>query len=120
MNAGASTFQTFIKIFIFSNLMNITQTTILRNSNKARARWMDFSGKFLSQQNTHSPQSFHCSSSFLWFSWQRTSTLRSSRNLFPRPTTEAYYYQTSERIHCCTELNPTGVLVANTPATRSM
>ena len=49
---------------------------------------MDFTGRFLSQQNTHSPESFHCSSSFLWFSCQRTPTLRSSRNQFSRPTTE--------------------------------
>ena len=49
---------------------------------------LEFSSRFLSQQNTHSPESFHCSSSFLWFSCQRTPTLRSSRNQFSRPTTE--------------------------------
>ena len=51
-------------------------------------RLMGFSGRFLSQQNTDSPESFLCASSLLWFSCQRTPALRSSRDLFPRPTTE--------------------------------
>jgi hypothetical protein len=51
-------------------------------------RLMDFTGRFLSHQNTDSPDSFHCSSYVLWFSCQRTPTLRSLRNLFPAPTTE--------------------------------
>ena len=66
-------------------------------SNSARTWLMDF--RFLSQQNTHPPQSFHSSSSSLfWFSCQRTPTQHSSSNLFLRPTTEEYYYQTSDRI----------------------
>ena len=49
---------------------------------------MDFSGGFLSQQNTDSPESFHSSFPPFWLSCQGNPTLRNSRNLFTCATTE--------------------------------
>jgi hypothetical protein len=75
------------KQFIFTLTHNNKQVLINTTNNHYIIN-LEFSSRFLSQQNTHSPESFHCSSSLLWFSCQRTPTVRRSRSLFPRPTTE--------------------------------
>ena len=60
----------FLHFFTIRNVLHIHQITILRNSNYIRIRVMGFSGRFLSQQNTDSPESFLCASSLLWFPCQ--------------------------------------------------
>ena len=75
--------------FINPNWHHNVPKSLLKPHEGTQTPWLiDFSGGFLSHQNTDSPQSVHCSFSPFWFSCQGNPTLRNSRNPFPCPTTE--------------------------------